>query len=198
MNWYVFYTCPRTEKVVYKELIYKGYEVFLPTFKTLRYWKNRQKKMIEKVLFPGYIFVYTEPFELYNISRTPKVVNYINFAGKPSVVPQKDIEAIKMNISRTPKVVNYINFAGKPSVVPQKDIEAIKMMLSLPQDVTVETDFYEGDRVKIMYGPLAGYEGILIKQKGKSKFGIQIRDINQTVFIEIKTQVLEKLNIKCA
>jgi len=162
MNWYVFYTCPRAEKVVRQELIYRGYEVFLPAYKTLSYWKNRQKKMIEKVLFPGYIFVYTEPYELYNISGTPKVVT-------------------------------YINCAGKPSVVPQKDIEAIKMMLSLPEDITVETDFYEGDRVKIMYGPLAGYEGILIEQKGKQKFGIQIKDINQTVFIEIKTPVLEKL-----
>ncbi len=46
-NWYVFYTAPRAEKVIQQELDFRGYEVFLPITKTLRVWKNRQKKMVD-------------------------------------------------------------------------------------------------------------------------------------------------------
>ncbi|MFV0269807.1 MAG: transcription termination/antitermination NusG family protein, partial [Draconibacterium sp.] len=35
-NWYVFYTYPRAEKVVLKELQQREYEVFLPVVKTLK------------------------------------------------------------------------------------------------------------------------------------------------------------------
>ncbi len=161
-KWYVIYTWPRAEKVVNQELIKRGYESFLPMTKTLRIWKNRHKKFIDLILFPGYIFVNTYEFELYNIKRLTKVVN-------------------------------FLHCGGKPSIVPFKDIECIKKMLSLDQDVTIENEFYKGEKVKIIYGPLAGHEGILKKQKGKTRFGIQLKEINQTVFIEVSANVLEKI-----
>ncbi|NVO12133.1 MAG: UpxY family transcription antiterminator [Bacteroidales bacterium] len=165
-NWFIFYTAPRAEKFVYQELLKKKYEVFLPMAKTLRIWKNRQKKIIDQVLFPSYIFVKTEEFELHTIKQIPKIVT-------------------------------YIHCAGKPSIIRQKDIECIKTMLQLNQEVTVEENFSEGEQVKVLYGPLAGHSGILVKQKGKTRFGIKLEDINQTFFIDICTSMLEKVeNIK--
>lgn len=161
-NWFVFYTCPRAEKLVYNELIKRDYEVFLPITRTLKIWRNRQKKWIEQVLFPGYIFVNTNCFELYDIVRVPKIVT-------------------------------YIHCAGKPSVIPLKEIDGIKKMLCLEQEISVETSFSEGEKVRIVYGPLAGHEGILLRQKGKTKFGIQLKEINHTVFIDVCTTVLEKV-----
>ncbi len=160
-NWYVFYTAPRAEKVIQQELDFRGYEVFLPITKTLRVWKNRQKKMVDQVLFPSYIFVNTEESYLHQICQTPKIMTFIHCGGKPS----------------------KINF---------KCIEGIKRMLCLEQEITVESNFTEGENVRIIYGPLAGYEGILVKQKSKNRFGIQLEEINQTVFIDICTSVVEK------
>lgn len=160
-NWYVFYLCPRAEKVVFADLNKRNYEVFLPVVKTLRVWKNRQKKRIEVPLFPGYIFVYTYEYELHNIKCCPKVVT-------------------------------YIHCAGKPSTIPLKDIEGTKKMLNLEQEISVETKFYEGEKVRIVYGPLAGHEGVLIKQNGKTRFGIQLKEINHTVLVDICTSVLER------
>lgn len=161
-NWFVFYTCPRSEKVVYQDMIKRGYEAFLPTTKTLRIWKNRQKKWIEEVLFPSYIFVNTKHCELYDITQLPKVVT-------------------------------YIHCAGKPSTIALEEIEGIKRMLCLEQEVSVETNFVEGENVRILYGPLAGHKGILVKKKGKTRFGIRLKEINHTVFIDICTKVLEKV-----
>lgn len=162
-NWYVFYTCPRAEKIVYHDLIEKKYEAFLPVVKTLRIWKNRQRKFIEIPLFPGYIFVNTLIHEVYNIKRLPKIAT-------------------------------CVMTGDKPSVVSCDDIDVIKKMLSLEQDVEVSTEFFEGEKVKIVYGPLAGHNGILIKQKGKTRFGIQLKEINHTVLIDICTNVLDKVS----
>ena len=160
-SWYVFYTAPRAEKVIKQELEFIGYEVFLPITKTLRIWKNRQKKMVDKVLLPSYIFVHTEESYLQQICQTPKIMTYIHCGGKPS----------------------KINF---------KCIEGIKRILNLDQEVSVESDFNVGENVRVIYGPLAGYEGILVKQKSKTRFGIQLKEINQTVFIDICVAFIEK------
>ena len=163
-NWYVFYTAPRAEKVAQRELSNKGYDVFLPITKTLRIWNNRQKKIIDQVLFPSYIFVNTEESYLHKICQLPKITTYIHCGGKPS----------KIN---------------------HKCIEGIKRMLNLDQEIYIETNFSEGENVRLISGPLAGYEGILLRQQSKTRFGIQLKEINQTVFIDISTILVEKKSV---
>jgi transcription antitermination factor NusG len=163
-NWYVLYTAPRAEKVVKRELELKGYKVFLPVDQVLRVWKNRQKKVIDQVLFPSYIFVYTEENKLAETCWISKVKTYIQCGGRPS--------KIEVNC-----------------------IEGIKRMLDVGQDFRVQPDFVEGEQVRIVKGPLAGYEGILIRQKSKTRFGIHLKEINQTVSVEVCTNAVEKIPV---
>jgi transcription antitermination factor NusG len=160
-NWYVFYTAPRAERVAQRELSNKGYEVFLPVTKTLRVWNNRQKKIIDQVLFPSYLFVNTEESYLYKICQMPKITTFIHCGGKPS----------KIN---------------------HKCIEGIKRMLNLDQEIFIEPNFSLGENVRVVSGPLAGYEGVLLKQQSKTRFGIHLKEINQTVFIDVSNSLLEK------
>lgn len=160
-NWYVFYTAPRAEKVVQKELSNRGYEVFLPLTKTLRFWNNRQKKIVEQVLFPSYIFVNTEESSLHKICQIPKVVMFINCGGKPSKI-------------------NY------------KCIEGIKSMLNLDQEVFIEPGFSEGENVRIISGPLAGHEGVLLKQHSRTRFGIQLKEIKQMISIDVSWSLVQR------
>ncbi len=161
-NWYVFYTAPRAEKVLKEELLFLGYDVFLPVFKNLKVWKNRQKKMIEEVLFPSYIFVKTTERELSKIC----------------------------NVS---KIYSYVHCANKPCKVNANCIEGIKQMLNLNLSFSIDNDLAVGERVRITDGPLTGYEGILILQNGKFRFGIQLEVINRIVYVDIQKTVLERL-----
>lgn len=161
LYWYIFYTCPRAEKLVQQKLLNRNYDVFLPMTKTLKVWKNRQKKWISQVLFPNYIFVKTDPCELYRITQIPKIVS-------------------------------CVACSGEPSIISSKEVEGIKEMLSFGKDITVETSFIKGERVKIVRGPLVGYEGILVEQKGKTRFGIHLTEINHTILIDINESELEK------
>jgi transcription antitermination factor NusG len=160
-SWYVFYTAPRAEKVVQKDLSNRGYEVFLPITKTLRLWSNRQRKVIDQVLFPSYIFVNTEESYLHKICQIPKVVMFIKCGDKPS----------KVNC---------------------KCIEGIKSMLNLDQEIFIEPNFSEGENVRIISGPLAGHEGVLLKQQSKTRFGIQLKEIKQTVSIDVSMNMVQK------
>lgn len=161
-NWYVFYTAPRAEKKAKTELEYQGFEVFLPIVKTMRKWKNRQRKIVEQVVFPSYIFVNTTEDCLYKICQNRKIKTYIHCGGRPSVI----------NI---------------------KCIEGIKTMLSMSEEVAIENDFKNGESVRITCGPLSGYEGILVRQKTRTRFGMQIKEINQTMLIDISISKIEKI-----
>lgn len=162
MNWYVFYTYPKAEKVVHDDLIKRKYEVYLPLTSSLRLWKNGQKKLIEIPLFPNYIFVKLRPYELHIVLKVPKVVT-------------------------------YISCGNKPSIMQPKEIETIKTVLSLGLEVSVEGKYFEGDKVRIKSGPFVGNEGVLIKQTGKTRFGILLHGIKYSIIIDMCKSHIESI-----
>jgi transcription antitermination factor NusG len=97
-------------------------------------------------------------------------------------------------ISKLPKVVTYLSSGEKPSIILPKEIETIKIVLTLEQEFVVEGKFYEGKKVRIKEGPLVGNEGVLIKQTGKTRFGILLNGIKHTVLIDINTSMIESVN----
>jgi transcription antitermination factor NusG len=66
-------------------------------------------------------------------------------------------------------------------------------MLGLGCEIIVETKISIGERVRILSGPLKGYEGVLIEQHSRTRFGIQLKAINHAVFIDTDQLELEKL-----
>jgi transcription antitermination factor NusG len=161
MNWYVFYTRSNAEKAVYNNLLREKYDVFLPMIKTLRLWKNRQKKIVSKVIFRSYIFVRIAESEI--------------------------DEIVKM-----PNIVFCVSFGKKYSIVPDRDIKCIIQMLSLGQELYTEKNYSEGERVKVVRGPLAGYEGLLLRQKDKYSFGILLNDIKQCACVDIDVSMIKR------
>ncbi|KJF43580.1 UpxY family transcription antiterminator [Draconibacterium sediminis] len=96
-------------------------------------------------------------------------------------------------IRRISQVVNFVSFAGKPSTITEKEVDGIRKMLELGNVITVENQFSSGEHVRIVSGPLKGHEGILVKRQNKSRFGIRLKAISHSVFIDICQSDLEKL-----
>jgi len=94
-KWYVFYTHPKAEKVVYRDLLKRGYDAFLPLRKEIHKWKNRQTKLVELPIFPNYIFVKAKLYELPDIKRLSKIVTYITIGNRPSTISSKELDTIK-------------------------------------------------------------------------------------------------------
>ncbi|WP_346854524.1 UpxY family transcription antiterminator [uncultured Draconibacterium sp.] len=96
-------------------------------------------------------------------------------------------------IRRISQVVNFVSFAGKPSTITEKEVDGIRKMLEMGNVISVENQFASGEHVRIVSGPLKGHEGILVKRRNKSRFGIRLKAISHSVFIDISQSDLEKL-----
>ncbi|MDL2278943.1 UpxY family transcription antiterminator [Parabacteroides sp. OttesenSCG-928-G07] len=93
-QWYVLYTSPRAEKKVQERLVAQEVECWLPLHRSPRVWSDRVK-LVDVPLYNSYIFVYCHESELSRFLRIYGVARIVYYAGKPAVVRQKEIDAIK-------------------------------------------------------------------------------------------------------
>ena len=96
--WYAACTCPRHERVVAHQLDQRAIECFLPSYAAVRRWKDR-KKEIHVALFPGYVFVRIDLKDRLRVLQLPGVVRFVSFNGRPAVLPENDIEALRNTLA---------------------------------------------------------------------------------------------------
>lgn len=96
MPWYVLHTKPRNEKKVTRLLEQKGVRVYCPLRESIRQWSDRKKKVAEPV-FKSYVFVYMDDYKEENVKvlMTAGAVRFLWWVGKPGVVREEEIQAIK-------------------------------------------------------------------------------------------------------
>ena len=130
-EWLVIYTKPRNEKKVTERLTEKGIEVYCPLVTTVRQWSDRKKK-VKVPMINSYVFVKVGKKGRDEILKVPGVVRYIYWLGKPAVVKEREIEAIKDILDNS------------------ADIQVS------------EESFRKGQLLKIGDGPFKGLEGEII------------------------------------
>jgi transcription antitermination factor NusG len=79
---------------VAQNLSCKGYETFLPTYKTKRQWSDRIKT-VELPLFPGYVFCRFDATRRLPVLLIPGVHNVVGVAGSPQAIETGEIDALR-------------------------------------------------------------------------------------------------------
>ena len=97
-NWYAVATAPRHEKCVAHQMRAFDIECFLPSYKSLRRWKDRRKEL-ELPLFPGYLFVRLALQNRLSVLRIPGVSQLVGTQGKPSALSEHEIQALRNGLS---------------------------------------------------------------------------------------------------
>jgi transcription antitermination factor NusG len=92
--WYGVRTRSNQERITASVLNSKGYEQYLPLYRTRRRWSDRVVTM-ELPLFPGYVFCRFDHNQRLPIVTTPGVVSVIGFGNDPAPIPDPEIEAIE-------------------------------------------------------------------------------------------------------
>ncbi|WP_294958140.1 UpxY family transcription antiterminator [uncultured Flavobacterium sp.] len=100
MNWYVVYTKPKWEKKVADKLNQLGIECYCPLITQVKQWSDRKKK-IETPLFSSYVFVQLEDSERNLVFQAAGAIRYLFWLGKPAIVKDQEIEAIKTSLKST-------------------------------------------------------------------------------------------------
>jgi len=135
-KWVAIYSRPRWEKKVNQLLLEKGFESYCPLNKVRRKWSDRVK-IVEEPLFKSYVFVKVNEEDRTAVRMTSGVINFVYWDGKPAVIKEKEINAIK----------RFLN--------EYENVEVQPMNLQVHQ------------RVKITTGPLMDQEGEVLSLQRK-------------------------------
>ncbi|MDN3668137.1 UpxY family transcription antiterminator [Echinicola jeungdonensis] len=120
-----------------------------------------RKKKVERPLFNGYLFVKTDKARLW--------------------------ESLQVQ-----GAVKFVNFSGDHAIVRQQEIDAIQRIITTGVAVEVETtEIEEGEQVKILGGPLQGFEGECVQKGNQDYFVIRVPSIAQTVMVNVPRKFLE-------
>ncbi|MEN8191452.1 MAG: UpxY family transcription antiterminator [Bacteroidota bacterium] len=105
-KWYALYTKPRHEFKALEQINAFDINTYLPTTTVIRQWSDRKKKITEP-LFKSYIFINANEHER-NLALTgDSVIKTIFFNGKPAVIPDWEIENLKLLLNNASKVTVY-------------------------------------------------------------------------------------------
>jgi transcription antitermination factor NusG len=92
--WFALRVRSNCERVAAIHLRDRGFEEFLPGFKTERQWSDR-KKQVEQFLFPGYVFCRLNPEDRLPVLTIPGAVGLVGFGRGPSAIPDCEIESVR-------------------------------------------------------------------------------------------------------
>lgn len=94
-QWYAVFTIPQNEKSAARHLSQRDVESFLPTYKTVRIWKNRQRAQLVLPLFPSYLFVHIGKRDRGKVLGSPGVLRIVGGAQEPVPVPESTIDFLR-------------------------------------------------------------------------------------------------------
>ena len=122
-----------------------------------------RKKMVEKPLLSSYLFVHCSERELYGVRGTYGVCKIVECRGRPAPIPDNQIENLRMLID-----ANY------------------KMSISTGE-------FRKGDSVEVIFGPLTGLKGELVKEGSRKRLVVHLDAIEQNITVTIPPKYLRRL-----
>jgi len=92
----------------------------------------------------------------------------------------------RLRVLAVPGVARLVGFDGRPTVVPAEDIEAIRACLEGRRDVQPHPYVQCGQRVRVLGGPLAGFSGIVLRQKNRTWFVVSFDVLERSVSVELE------------
>jgi transcriptional antiterminator NusG len=179
MNWFVLRVASNKEDSVRETLLRKikieNFEhlvnrILVPTEKE-KIIKGGKQKIVEKKLYPGYVFV---EMQLEDDGRIPQDVFFL--------------------IKETTGVGDFIGTAGRPSPMSIPEIEKMQMASKPAEEQpTVKMEFQKGDHIKIREGPFENMEGTvdeLLPDQGKVRVVVTI--FGRATPVELEYWLIEK------
>ena len=166
-SWYAIWTRSHCERLVEQQLTARGFSPFLPEIPIPRQSAKRAPRNQGKIapMFPGYLFV--------RDAMTKE--RYVEMLGVRGIVRVLEDGWTRL----TP--------------IPESDIDAIRHIVESGVAVFPHPLLQQGDRVRVMDGPLSGIEGIFVtdsQQKGRLVVTIDL--LGRSVAVEVSGEDVER------
>jgi len=163
-KWFAIYTKYKCEKYVVDKLSKKNIEAYIPLLKTTKRY-IRKVKTTEVPLINCYAFVKISKEQYVKVLQTEYVSRFIKQRNDLLAIPEEEIILLK------------------------------KIVGEYQEDLTIaEYEYVEGQQVEIIAGSLTGLNGILVSQKNKNLFVVQLDHIGIQLRIDINPGLLRPLH----
>ena len=94
LSWYALQIRSKLGSLASATLCGKGYEAYLPLYRSGRRWSDRVKQL-DLPLFPGYLFCRFDVLDRLPILTTPGVISVVGAGKTPIPVDDEEIEAVR-------------------------------------------------------------------------------------------------------
>ena len=152
--WFVAVVNRNSEKLIREKLQKAGFESYVASQQEEHVWKNGRKKKVERVIITARIFIRLTEAERREVVHLP----YINYF-----------------LTDKARAVNA--YGTHPlAVIPDREMQMLRFMLcnaDNPVDF-VTTPFRVGNRIRIVRGPLKGFEGEVARIMGETYVFIRL------------------------
>jgi transcriptional antiterminator RfaH len=165
--WYLVYTKPRQERLARTNLARQRYETYLPLMREVRRRQGR-RVTVTAPMFPRYLFIHLDR-ETDNwgpIRSTLGVVSVVRFGQEPARAPDDLLVFLRT----------------------REDESGLQV-------VPVE-EFRPGGRVRIVEGPLTGYEGIYLAKGGHDRVAVLLNILGKESRTTMDAGILEPVSRK--
>lgn len=159
-SWYLVYSKPRQETVARIHLERQQFRVFLPLIEQRRRVRLHYQSVIEP-LFPRYLFLgLASQQSLASVRSTRGVSGLVAFGGIPARISGPLVRAIQARGNASGVICS-----GQPAFQP-------------------------GDRVRLVDGPMAGYEAIFEARTGVERVAVLLEFVGRLVCVEVSEGAL--------
>ena len=161
-EWLVVWTRSNCERLVDEQLTSKSFETFLPMTKA---WRTRagDRHQIEVPMFPSYLFVRC-------------------LRDKHSYIEVRKARGLVQVLGGS---------WDHPAVVPDQEIDAIQKLTGLALETFTTPFLRQGQRVRVIYGPLKGVEGTLMRSNARTGLLVlSIELLQRSVAAEVHCSML--------
>lgn len=161
--WFVIWAESRAEKKVEKRMAALGLTPWLPIVKERHRWSDRWRE-VECPLFPGYLFARATNADWHQILRTPGVLTVVKEGGKPALLADSFVTALR---------------------------DAIAREGAAPETVTERIDYAPGVEVIVQEGALRGVRGIVRERRSGRQLVIWVAEIGRGVAFTIGSALVK-------
>jgi transcription antitermination factor NusG len=155
--WYAIWTRSHCERLVAQQLAAKGFQPFLPEM-AVRSRKADPTPIVQRPMFPGYLFL------------------------KHSMEKHSYIEILKAR-----GVVRILEGGwNRLTPIADEEMHAVERLLDSGATVQSLPYFSQGDRVRVVEGPLAGVEGLFVRdKKNRGRLVVSVKLLQTSVAVEV-------------
>jgi transcription termination/antitermination protein NusG len=161
--WYALWTNSQCEQLVHDQLLARGFDPFLPR---VGVWSRRRgaRRVVSVPLFSGYLFL-----------RHPAMT-----------------KADYIEICRARGLVRLLGARwDQLEIVPDGEMNSIRTVLDARVPVMPHLYLRDGERVRIVRGPLTGVEGILVRTKlNKGLIVLRVALLRRSVAVEVDCTIV--------